>query len=367
LTTASTLAPEESDNPNVKKLGNTQFSSVLSSLNSGDRTESHKQQVVFNSHSSCSTLTSEDSLKEKGVNADITSLDGTKCSSVSKDYPLNDSPRFIQKKKDCLRFVNGPSRPSSTTQAAPQSNFIDLIHSSDSSSSEEPNSKFQRALGIIDSVQNPVAVADFIDSAMRMISSGDHFCRPVVPIGPKFQAEIPEWTCLEKRKNHYGGDDDSENLKWLGTRTWPMEGRNTKTTVKAVGKGRHGACSCVSPGSADCVKHHVHKERLRLQSEIGAAFRCWKFDEMGEETVLNSWTLEEQSRFESLVKVNPLWKEANFWKLALKRFPSKSMKSILSYYFNVFIPRRMSLQSKSSLETFDSDDDQADEEVPVEE
>ncbi|XP_059428684.1 AT-rich interactive domain-containing protein 2-like [Corylus avellana] len=240
-------------------------------------------------------------------------------------------------------------------------------HFSDSSSLEEPNPKFQRALGIIDSIQNPVAVADFIDSAMRMISSGDHFCRPVIPIGPKFQAEIPEWTCLEKRKNLYGGDDDSENLKWLGTRIWPMEGRNTETTVKAVGKGRHDACSCVSPGSADCVKRHVLKERLRLQSDIGAAFRCWKFDEMGEEAVSKSWTLEEQSRFESLVKVNPLWKVANFWELALKRFPSKSMKSILSYYFNVFIPRRMSLQSKSSLETFDSDDDQADDEVPVEE
>jgi hypothetical protein len=354
LTAASTLAPKESDNQNVKKLGNTQFSSVSNSLNSGDTTESHKQQIVFNSHSSCSTLTFEDSFKGRRVNTD-----GTKCSSVSNNYPLNDS----------LRSVNGPSPPSSTTQDAPQSNFNDLVHSSDSSSSEEPNPKFQRALGIIDSVQNPVAVADFIDSAMRILSSGDHLRRPVIPIGSKFQAEIPEWTGQDKRKNIYGGDDDSENLKWLGTRILPMEGMSTETTEKAVGKGRHDACSCVSPGSADCVKRHVRKGRLLLQSEIGPAFLCWKFDEMGEEAVSKSWTLEDQRRFESLVKANPLWKEANFWKLALKRFPSRSKKSILSYYYNVFIPRRMRLQSqsKSSLETFDSDDDQADGEEPVEE
>lgn len=356
LTAASTLAPKESDNQNVKKSGNTQFSSVSSLLNSGDRTESHKQQVVSNSHSSCSTLTFEDSFKGKRVNTDITSLNGTKCSS-GKDYPLNDS----------LRSVNGPSPPSWTTQDAPQSNFNDLVHSSDSSSSEEPNPKFQRALGIIDSVQNPVAVADFVDSAMRMISSGDHLRRPVIPNGSKFQAEIPEWTSPDKRKNFYGGYDDSESLKWLGTRIWPMEGRRRETPVKAVGKGRHDGCSCVSPGSADCVKRHVLKKRLLLQSDIGPAFTLWKFDEMGEEAVSKSWTLEEQMRFESLVKANPLWKEANFWELALRRFPSKSKKKILSYYYNVFIPRRMSLQSKSSLETFDSDDDQADDEEPVEE
>lgn len=332
--------------------------------------ESDNQKKVLNSHSSNSTLTFEYSYQGK-VNTitNITSADDKiKFSSVSKVR----SPLY-----DTDGSVNGPNLLSSENLTTPVvKNFNDLVHSPDSSSSGEPNQKIQQALGIInsDDVQKSVPVVDFIDSPqhfcsgyrdkklkqiIRLVSNGGQLPRPVIPIGSKFQAEIPEWTGLVNRKYVYGGADDSKNLKWLGTRIWPMKGRSVETSVTAIGKGRLDSCSCVSPGSIDCIRSHILTKRLLLQFDIGPAFKSWKFDEMGE-VVSKSWTSNEGQKFELLVKKNPLWSGTNFWELALKHFPSKSKKSMLSYYFNVFIPRRMSQQTRSSPDDIDSDDDQAD-------
>ena len=95
-----------------------------------------------------------------------------------------------------------------------------------------------------------------------------------------------------------------------------------------------------------------------MQSDVGLAYKSWKFDEMGE-AVPKSWTSKEQQKFELLVKMNPLWNLTNFWELALKHFPCKSKKSMLSYYYNVFIPKQMSQHSISPFNEIDSDDDQA--------
>ncbi|XP_075636576.1 uncharacterized protein LOC142608780 [Castanea sativa] len=333
--------------------------------------ESDNRKKVLNSHSSSSALTFEYSYHGEKVNTitNITSADDkTKFSSVSKAL----SPLY-----DTDGSVNGPNLLSSENLTTPVvKNFNDLVHSPDSSSLEEPNQKVQQALGIInsDDVQKSVPVVDFIDSPqhfcsgyrdknlkqiIRLVSNGGQPPRPVIPIGSKFQAEIPEWTGLVNRKNVYGGADDSKNLKWLGTRIWPMKGRSVETSVTAIGKGRLDSCSCVSPGSVDCIRSHILTKRLLLQFDIGLAFKSWKFDEMGE-VVSKSWTSNEGRKFELLVKKNPLWRGANFWELALKHFPSKSKKSMLSYYFNVFIPRRMSQQTRSTPDEIDSDDDQAD-------
>ena len=175
-----------------------------------------------------------------------------------------------------------------------------------------------------------------------------------VPIGPNFQAEIPELIGLLDTKSLY----DDNDLRWLGTQIWPIKGEkpSVETTMKTIGKGRPTSCSCISPRSIGCVRYHISESRLRLQKEIGYAFWSWKFDEMGE-FASKSWTLEEQTTFKSLMKTNQISSRKNVVKLALKYFPDKCHKSIISYYYNVFILRRMSLQTRALICGIDSDDD----------
>ncbi|KAB1211850.1 AT-rich interactive domain-containing protein 2 [Morella rubra] len=230
----------------------------------------------------------------KYVDTDITyKHDGTRCSSMSKDFPpSNDNDEYLTG-SNSLSWEDITTKEYSTP-----TNFNDMVQSSESSSAEVPAHKknLQQPLGIIDSVQKPTAV--------------------------------PNSTA----------------------------GKSIKPPAKAVGKGRHKLCSCASPGSLSCNRRHVLESRLLLKFEIGPAFLSWKFDKMGE-AVLKAWTSEEQCRFESFVKTNPLMRVTNFWELALKHFPSKSKKSLLSYYYNVYMPRSMRLQTRSSLDDLCSDDD----------
>jgi hypothetical protein len=73
---------------------------------------------------------------------------------------------------------------------------------------------------------------------------------------------------------------------------------------------------------------------------------------MGED-VSKSWTTEEQMKFDSLVKSYLLLNHTKFWKLAMEYFPSKSMKCLISYYYNVYIPRWMSIETRSSFGAVD--------------
>ncbi|CAI9098394.1 OLC1v1035031C1 [Oldenlandia corymbosa var. corymbosa] len=75
---------------------------------------------------------------------------------------------------------------------------------------------------------------------------GDDPQRKVIPIGDRFQADIPECT---GPKN--GCDDQSS--KWLGTQIWPMEGRKGNS-ARTIGQGKTESCSCFSRGSVDCVQ-----------------------------------------------------------------------------------------------------------------
>ena len=182
-------------------------------------------------------------------------------------------------------------------------------------------------------------------------SKFSHLPNLVIPIGPRFQAEVPKWEGTANVR-HYNCDD----LKWLGTQIWPKP-HITETNTKGIGKGRFDSCSCDIPGSVDCVQQHIGDARKLLQSEIGTAFSSWNFDRMGED-VSKSWTLKEQKEFESLLNVNPLSDGTKFWKLAMEHFPAKSMKSMVKYYYNVYIPRRMSMETRCSFGAVDSDNDQ---------
>lgn len=192
-----------------------------------------------------------------------------------------------------------------------------------------------------------------LNLAQNNLSSEDYDTqRPVIPIGPNFQAEVPNWEGPTNIR-HQNSDDD---LKWLGIQLWPMNDIS-KNNTKGIGEGTHGSCSCEFPTSIDCVKLHISEARELLKLEIGTTFSSWKFDEMGED-VSKSWTMEEQEKFESLVKLNQLLNGTNLWKLALEHFPYKSMKCMINYYHNVYIPRRLSMETRSCYDVVDSDNEQ---------
>ncbi|KAA8518998.1 hypothetical protein F0562_016228 [Nyssa sinensis] len=293
--------------------------------------------MILNSHSSGSLLTFEDNLPGKHVPSEFSFLYDT-----ADGYPPN---KDISPFADSDESVNGsnPLSPENMTVLDPPPlDLDDSVRSSNTSNSVEPKQMH------LQTPRRSIRLLNFI---------GDHLHRMVIPLGPRFQADVPDWTGPGNSGNLNGSDADSENSRWLGTRIWPMEGRSTEITAGRVGKGRPDCCSCVSPGSADCIKHHILEERLRLQSDLAPAFFSWKFDEMGE-VISKSWTLKDQQSFQSLVKMYPLSSGKNFLKHASKCFPSKSKENILSYYFNVFIPRHMSSKTRSSLEQIDSDDDE---------
>ncbi|TXG58759.1 hypothetical protein EZV62_016588 [Acer yangbiense] len=334
---ASGSASENSNGQNVKKLklGCKQSCSVSCLSNTTLTTKCFNQQAARNSCSSGSILTSDcgSQLMKQLCNESNASDNAT------NQGPLN---KGIFSVVDSDELVCGSNQLSPETFVVQDPLLVDsndLISSSHSSSSEE---KIQQA-----------------DRLFATESEGENLPRPVIPIGPKFQAEVPEWTGPINKGKLYGCDGDSEILKWLGTKIWPIEKRSRKRNMKVIGRGRPESCSCVSPGSADCIKGHTHLARLALKSDLGPAFLSWKFDEMGE-VVSKTWTVKEQSVFESLVKNNHLSNGMEFWERALKLFPSKGKKSILSYYYNVFNPRRMSQLTRSSLDQVDSDEDQVD-------
>ncbi|XP_019188282.1 PREDICTED: AT-rich interactive domain-containing protein 1-like [Ipomoea nil] len=163
----------------------------------------------------------------------------------------------------------------------------------------------------------------------------------VIPVGPRFQADLPEWIGPPNTGK------EKEESKWLGTQLWPIKNDDTNEE-RMIGKGRPEFCHCGSPGSVECVRRHVGDERKKVESELGPAFREWRFDEMGED-VSNEWTPQEQRKFESIVKRNPpLSIGKSFLQAAMAAFPSHNRRSILSYYFNVHLPRRISKETRWS-------------------
>lgn len=193
-----------------------------------------------------------------------------------------------------------------------------------------------------------------------VITHGSNKTRPAIPIGPRFQAEIPVWIAPTKKGKFYGSPGDSNTLRWLGTGVWPTYSLKKTVHSKKVGEGRSDSCSCASPRSTNCIKRHKKEAQELLEKEINRAFSTWEFDQMGEEIVLKSWTAKEERRFEALVKKNPLSSSDGFWEFASNAFPQKSKKDLLSYYYNVFLIKRMRLLKSSAANHIDSDDDHYD-------
>eukprot|EP00897_Mesotaenium_endlicherianum_P004827 jgi/Mesen1/4372/ME000221S03497 len=188
---------------------------------------------------------------------------------------------------------------------------------------------------------------------------------PPVRVGPKHQAVLPEVRALKAlRSDHYRHgveeDDDSDNEeRWLGTQVWPPRGKSVKGWVRPgmreVGRGRE-ECSCEDRRSLTCTRLHVQEADERLEAELGPAYEEWGFHEMGEK-VSDSWTHDEEDRFLTLTRVYPQSRKLNFWHHVKDAFPGRSMKEIVSYYFNVFVYRRRAAQNRFDVDV-DSDDDE---------
>ncbi|KAL5747520.1 hypothetical protein ACOSQ2_024817 [Xanthoceras sorbifolium] len=171
-----------------------------------------------------------------------------------------------------------------------------------------------------------------------------------VPVGPRFQASIPEWT----------GVVVESDSKWLGTQVWPVVDREQYSLIERdfIGRGRPDSCGCPLPGSVSCVRFHIAENRMKLKLELGSAFFSWRFHQMGEEVSLR-WTIEEEKRFKDMVKSNSPSSNKRFWDKASKCFHKKTRKDLLSYYFNVFLVRRRSYQNRVTPRDIDSEDDES--------
>ncbi|XVF51459.1 hypothetical protein PTKIN_Ptkin04bG0186900 [Pterospermum kingtungense] len=178
---------------------------------------------------------------------------------------------------------------------------------------------------------------------------GDDSFRRQVAVGPRFQAEVPEWT---------GAVCDTDS-KWLGTRIWPLKdgGQDSLDVTDPIGRGRPDSCGCWIPGSVECIRLHIAEKRMKLKLELGSVFYRWRFDGMGEEVSLR-WTAEEEKRFKQMVQLEPSSLNA-FWPDASKYFPRKTRQELVSYYFNVFVIRRRSYQNRVTPKSIDSDDDES--------
>ncbi|KAM0953412.1 putative ELM2 domain-containing protein [Dioscorea sansibarensis] len=180
--------------------------------------------------------------------------------------------------------------------------------------------------------------------------------RKRVPVDSSFQAHVPEW-CGPPSQS-----DQLDDERWLGTKIWMLDSDGRDLDNWMIGKGRPSLCVCTYPGSVACVRFHVEIARLQLKFDLGSAFSGWGFGEMGED-VSKSWTSEEQQTFDTIMRVNPFSEYMDFLEPALKAFPSKTKRSIVSYYFNVFVLRRMSKLTRFASGLVDSDDDGNDNEV----
>ncbi|KAI3988154.1 hypothetical protein MKX01_011943 [Papaver californicum] len=298
-------------------------SSVSCLFNSIDSTE-RSQQCLCRPSISVGLSRYHDDLSRKRVRNShfYKSEDSISVASTPEKPDFHNIPRVNQSMKASnnppLKQVSMPQAKITNKKNSPLSDSDDSVDNS-SMSSENSQEKHKTA------PRSP-KLQDFI---------GDYLPRVKVQVGSCHQADVPEWTGPRKSDNSpTDGQSDPLGSRYMGTKIWPIEGKNTEDSEKeGIGKGRLNSCSCYSMGCGGCIKLHVFKKGLQLQDELGTAFFTWKFDEMGEE-VSKSWTATEQQCFESLVTMDPITQSDSF------------LVPALNYYLNVFILRRMSKQTR---------------------
>ncbi|XP_058770734.1 uncharacterized protein LOC131644291 [Vicia villosa] len=128
---------------------------------------------------------------------------------------------------------------------------------------------------------------EFANSRKKFLPSrSNHLPKPFIPIGPRFQAEVPKWEAPTNIKQ-YNSDDC---LKWLGTQIWPMPS-SSRNNAECIGKGRPDSSSGENLELVDRVKKHGEASEC-LKLKVNGSFSSWEFD--NKNGVSKSWTMEDE-------------------------------------------------------------------------
>lgn len=174
-----------------------------------------------------------------------------------------------------------------------------------------------------------------------------------VPIGPDYQADIPEWHGFDPKN----ASKTSNANKFSGSCVIQLP-ESDPATGNVVGRGRRSHCCCEDPGSVTCTRLHIREARENLKGDIGhERFSELGFCNMGD-IVACKWTEEDERLFHEVVYSNPVSLGQNFWNHLADAFPSRTNREIVSYYFNVFVLQRRAEQNRSDPVNADSDDDE---------
>ncbi|MBA0831263.1 hypothetical protein Goarm_015741 [Gossypium armourianum] len=187
--------------------------------------------------------------------------------------------------------------------------------------------------------------------------------RKPVLVGPTYQVDIPEWEDAMVARNICYDTDVSETAagryenELMGTCIIPMPALESSVSYDKVGRGRTD-CNCEDKDSIRCVRQHILEAREELRESLGhERFIELGFCEMGE-VVADKWSEEEEQLFHKVVFSNPVSMGKNFWKDLASVFPYRTKMDIVSYYFNVFMLWKRSVQNRCESVSIDSDNDE---------
>ncbi|CAA6655102.1 unnamed protein product [Spirodela intermedia] len=185
------------------------------------------------------------------------------------------------------------------------------------------------------------------------------FERKRVPVGPAFQADIPQWKGRSSKKW-----DNSDELRRLGTLILPplldlpRTKREEEEEEAVIRRGRPEMCGCSSPRSVLCVRSHVAQSRIELRWSLGRLSARWGSTAWAKRSLVLD--LGGAADIRSAGPAEPSSDEKSFLEPALKLFGSKTRRDIVSFYFNAFVFRRMGIQTRLIGCDADSDDDEFD-------